>query len=241
MRLKTLVACGALLIASSAAEAGGNCSRSGGPFAGPYIGAAVGVASSNAKQDDFIDPVAHSHGSSAVISGYSGYNLQCDRTIIGIESDYNFLNTKTHNSDWPGFFGGNIDLTSRINSYGSLRGRLGVLLSPTLLAYATGGLAYANVSHKLSDDSIPFEQTDKKFKTGWTLGAGLERELHTNWLLRAEAMYVDLGSSTHDYTFSAGPCIGVCTGTAKWHDDFWVARIGLTYKLGAREEYVPMK
>jgi outer membrane immunogenic protein len=58
-------------------------------------------------------------------------------------------------------------------------------------------------------------------------------------MFRAEALFVDLGSETHEYTIDA--CPGGCTAIAKYDDEFWVGRLGVTYKFGAREEVVPLK
>jgi outer membrane immunogenic protein len=55
------------------------------------------------------------------------------------------------------------------------------------------------------------------------------------WLLRAEALYVDLGDKTRDYS------AGCCAGTTTWDDKFWVGRLGLSYKFGVREPVVPLK
>ncbi len=96
-------------------------------------------------------------------------------------------------------------LESSIQWFGTLRGRAGYVVHDNLLLYATGGLAYAKVNHTLSDDCVgcgtppglnfgPFSQSNKHTKVGWTVGGGAELLHDSNWLLRAEALYVDLGS-----------------------------------------------
>jgi outer membrane immunogenic protein len=43
-------------------------------------------------------------------------------------------------------------------------------------------------------------------KTGWTVGAGVEGKISTNWSVKAEYLYVDLGSTnyTFDTMYGAG-------------------------------------
>ena len=67
-------------------------------------------------------------------------------------------------------------------------------------------------------------------KTGGTVGGGTEYFFTQNWGLRAEALFVDLGSSTHTYIIATPLATG--TSTSKFEDDFWVGRIGITYAFG---------
>ena len=119
---------------------------------------------------------------------------------------------------------------------------LGVTVHDTILVYATGGLAYADVSHRLSDPTPPlgappFSQTNSSINTGWTIGGGLEFLRSERLLLRGEVLYVDPGNEMRTYILAG---CALCTGTAKWEDSFWVARLGLSIKLG-REEPAPLK
>jgi outer membrane immunogenic protein len=159
--------------------------------------------------------------------------------VAGVEADINYADFSA-DSAWPG----PIYLTSSLDWFGTVRARLGVTVHDNWLVYATGGLAYADVSHRLVDPApplgpAPFVQTNSGSATGWTVGGGIEFLRTERWLLRAEALYVDLGSETHTYTITA--CGGGCTDTARWEDSFWVARLGLSLKLGERERYVPLK
>ena len=101
-----------------------------------------------------------------------------------------------------------VNFRDEINWFGTVRGRLGVTVRDHALVYATGGLAYADVSHTFSVPSVPFSQNDDDFKTGWVLGGGIELVHDVRWLLRAEALYVDLRDKRHDYTFPHTGCGG---------------------------------
>ena len=73
-----------------------------------------------------------------------------------------------------------------------------------LLLYGTGGLAYGKADHKLSDNCPGCVGgftglsgfTRRATKAGWTAGGGAEYLHDIHWFLRAEALYVDLGSET---------------------------------------------
>jgi outer membrane immunogenic protein len=98
---------------------------------------------------------------------------------------------------------------------GTVRGRLGYLVTPTLLLYGSGGLAYGNAWANVEQTSIEnhFATADlslypgylnetstwlgggrqNQILTGWTAGGGIEWMFMQNWSLKAEALYWDLG------------------------------------------------
>jgi outer membrane immunogenic protein len=226
------------------------------PFAGAYIGAAVGFAR---QRNEVLNTTVGAPAlgltfkdsdTSATFGGYVGYNWQrcCSPFVFGIEADFNYMNTSPTAVDFEppgaGGFPETTNLESSIDWFGTLRGRLGFVVHNNLLLYATGGLAYAKVDHTLSDNCIgcgdpvvpvvpgtfpPFSQSNDKTKVGWTLGGGAELLHDSNWLLRAEALYVDLGSENESYLITAGGF--TADATSKWDDQFWVARLGVAYKF----------
>jgi outer membrane immunogenic protein len=66
-----------------------------------------------------------------------------------------------------------------------VRGRVGYLITPTLLIYGTAGFAYGQV------DAWGFSNTS----TGWTAGGGVEWMFAPHWSAKAEYLYVDLSSN----------------------------------------------
>jgi outer membrane immunogenic protein len=233
------------------------------PFAGAYIGAAIGYGQQRVEVTN-LDPGAPSSGQTFAddegaftFGGYIGYNWQhcCSHVVFGIEADFNYLDgSPTAFDRQPPGLGGFPDTTSldsTINWFGTLRGRAGFVVHDHLLLYATGGLAYANVDHTLRNNCVgcgdlvfavtpadfgAFTQSDDQTKVGWTLGGGAELLHDTRWVLRAEALYVDLGSETHHYVVNPlpgnpGGFVTPATSTARWEDEFWVARIGVAYKF----------
>ncbi len=220
-----------------AVPAHANCS--GGPFAGPYIGASLGVGYLRAEQTSVGEPNTDGTDASVAAGVHAGYNIQCGALVAGLEADFNYVGL-TANSSWPD----PIYLRSEVDWFGTVRGRLGAVVHPGALVYVTGGLAYADLSHRLSDPTPPlgappFSQTDSNVTVGWTVGGGIELLHSDRWLLRGEVLYVDLGEESRTYTLVAG-CAS-CTGTAHWDDSFWVARLGLSLKLQREERLVPLK
>lgn len=107
-----------------------------------------------------------------------------------------------------------VSASSRLDYIGTVRGRLGWLVTPTLLLYGTGGLAYGGVSANLAYAQWnnngnfypdPFTTLNtfgpasgvanfSNTQVGWTAGGGLEWMFWPNWSAKVEYLYYDLGS-----------------------------------------------
>jgi outer membrane immunogenic protein len=214
-------------------------------FAGAYIGAAVGDGSQRLQiHNEAAATEFRARESAVALGGYAGYNWLHGRFVYGIEADVNYLNTSATAFDiatGPTLLTETTSLKSRVDWFGTLRARAGVVVHPDWLLYATGGLAYAQVDHTLSDNCVgcgnsvfnlgPFTQSNKDWRSGWTAGGGVEFLSGSHWRLRAEALHVDLGSETHGYVIVAPAA--TATSVVKWDDQFWVARVGLAYAFDA--------
>jgi outer membrane immunogenic protein len=85
--------------------------------------------------------------------------------------------------------------------FGTFRARLGAVVAPQWLLYASGGLAYGGVHDSASLIATPatngtFVSSLSQTRVGWTLGAGAEYAISPNLSLRAEYLYIDLGKNT---------------------------------------------
>ena len=153
--------------------------------------------------------------------GQFGYNFQfAPAFVLGFETDIQALagssgksNVSTTSSFAPfGFpansYSSSASFTQRLDYLGTVRGRIGYLATPSLLTYATGGLAYGG-AHVSSSFSI--QQTFPGWNTtivppifggasasntavGWTIGGGLEWMFGRNWSAKLEYLYYDLGT-----------------------------------------------
>lgn len=140
----------------------------------------------------------------------AGYNWHSGPLVFGIETDVGI-----------GGVGGSITtggLTYGVdqNIFGSFRGRLGILLTPALLAYATGGFAWS-----MAD--IGFRGLDQGRETlkGYQLGAGAEYRFERNWSMRLEYVYTDFGDVTLTHA-------GL---TNRVETDYHTVRAGLTFRF----------
>ncbi|WP_292534282.1 outer membrane beta-barrel protein, partial [Methylocystis sp.] len=92
---------------------------------------------------------------------------------------------------------------------GTARARLGYLITPTLLAYATGGLAYGQATSTTSffqhvpNDTPGFlllgvsQGRYSQMRVGWTAGGGLEWLFWPQWSAKVEYLYYDLGAASY--------------------------------------------
>jgi outer membrane immunogenic protein len=209
---------------------------SSGPFAGFFIGGHVGYAWG---RSDY----SHSHPNSlsadnddGFVGGVGwGYNWQCDRLVVGLVSDLSFGDIKSTVD-----YGGGDRLVETINWYGTSRVKVGVAHDHTLF-YFTAGLAYADLDWKLRTGCCgAAENSDRKF--GWTIGGGVEFIRDNRWSLGLEMLYVDLRDTDIHYFATVGCAVTVCDLRTKWEDEFLVARLNLSIKLGHREEHhAPLK
>ena len=114
----------------------------------------------------------------------------------------------------------------------SIRARLGYLVNPNTLLYITGGGAWMKVEETSRCDTAKFDFqtapgfisgdfggctpglrspaviTQSSVKPGFTIGAGGETKLWSNWILRGEYRYADYGRASFSTTRS---CAGSAT------------------------------
>ncbi|HLN38963.1 MAG TPA: outer membrane protein [Xanthobacteraceae bacterium] len=154
-----------------------------------------------------------------IVGGQIGYNLQSGRWVFGLETDLQWSGergntyflcaaTATGGVCLPGSTflpagatGAALSLSQSLEWFGTARGRLGVTLVPSVLAYVTGGLAYGSI--KTSGNLSGFNPggvasalafTNSTTKAGWTLGGGLETRLADRWTGKIEYLYADYGT-----------------------------------------------
>lgn len=81
----------------------------------------------------------------------AGYNWQKGRMVVGIEGDASWTSLKSETTGTfvdpsaPNFVFPSGDTFARIDWYGTVRARVGLVVG-SFLVYGTGGLAYGNVS-----------------------------------------------------------------------------------------------
>ena len=153
--------------------------------------------------------------------GQLGYNGQWGSVVAGIETDISGIagsggtGTVTGaSSDGVYSYLGQTTVSRRLSYLGTLRGRLGYLVTPTLLLYGTAGMAYGgthmNTSVWGSATPVVFptfptltggswfgEQSSNSTRVGWTAGAGGEWMFAPHWSVGLGYLYYDLGRVTY--------------------------------------------
>lgn len=185
--------------------------------------------------------------SSFTAGSFLGYRVQSGTLVIGVEGDLAWKKATTSvvqsgitKLDVKETFTGS--MTQGWD--GSLRGRLGILLAPSLLAYATGGLAFGSVSGSFSYDaqygsdywaaSVTGAKSWHDTRLGYTLGGGWEVDVGMGLKARLEYRFVDLGHISKDVPLTSKGCGSYSCGTNAHIDmnaAFHTVRLGLGIDL----------
>jgi outer membrane immunogenic protein len=154
--------------------------------------------------------------------GQIGYNYQINKNIlIGAEADfqgssvqgggtsYGFASATSPVNNVTHFQDGLVYSGAGINWIGTVRARVGYLVTPSILLFGTGGFAYGNTWANVnswgyhwhpfnpsvpSDIVFPSYQSTNNVSVGWTAGGGAEWMFLQNWSAKVEAIYYNLGS-----------------------------------------------
>jgi outer membrane immunogenic protein len=158
-----------------------------------------------------------------------GYNYQFGSNfLVGVEADIQGFAGNRSNVDSLSAarepVSGSIFVTSTqtgrsLDYLGTVRGRLGYLVTPSLLVYGTGGLAYGNANYRVASftrDSLGLWTAGvgggsySALRAGWTAGGGVEWMFWPNWSAKVEYLYYDLGT----VRANSGAVAGLSTGAA---------------------------
>src|SRR5262245_1781981 len=132
---------------------------------------------------------------------------------------------------------------------GSARARLGGLVSPNLLLYGTGGLAWtrfvtnttqtqsvaaaANGSFTVNGSTTTVAVQSPVWMFGWVAGVGGEAKIYnSNWLFRVEILHYDFGVRGGSTLTNNSGVISVSTQTSGGHLTADVVPAGISYKFG---------
>jgi outer membrane immunogenic protein len=190
--------------------------------------------------------------SSVRVGGYLGYNWEfATRWIVGAEFDLAYANKTVTAAGIPGCsincgfgaLGTGVDSASvKLGWDASARARLGYLVTPGILIYGTGGVAWQNVQtsitcqHSVGDifctavAGSPFSTaTNSTTLTGWTAGGGLDVQIYANWILRGEYRYSYFGAWNNSLNLSVPGDVPIVGYQLKVSTQ--IATLGLGYKF----------
>jgi high affinity Mn2+ porin len=212
-----------------------------------------------------------------VIGGaQTGYNWQSGIWLIGVETDIAATNQRTTKAYFCPSTSCNPTLAGfdapvgvwhdlKLDWFSTLRGRLGVTVTPDALLYATGGLAIGEISHVgtifgssltplldangnpvLDANGNPINTTTPAgtaflthtMKTGWVVGAGLETRLIGNWTGKIEYLHLDFGRDSIDAANPLNATLLAVSLNSRITND--IVRLGLNYKLASNAPAGPV-
>lgn len=205
----SLTLCAAPVVAADMAEPGPfiDLRPSISDWTGGYVGGQIGYRIGRAKTAG-LDPTTASADptdsgtadlDTPLVGLRGGYDHQLSESlVVGVVVDANYGRDSSERSADLGALGRG-ESRLRQSWDASARLRAGVLVNEQLLVYGTGGVAA--LGEKLSasvtraNDRASFSQT--KTHLGWTIGAGAEIALASNWRAFAEYRYAEFDAKTY--------------------------------------------
>jgi iron complex outermembrane receptor protein len=232
-------------------------------WAGPYLGLNLGYSAGKSKTDGVFSDATlgtplFAAGSSDSLKGViggvqAGYNWQAGNWVAGLEGDIQMSGQGATPSyvcpgaicnptvvDFDAPVTAKLVQGQKLDSFGTLRGRLGTTITPDVIAYATGGLAVGSIRTAITLSGVGLDANGNAFtfdapfsvlkiKPGWTIGAGLEARLFGNVTGKVEYLYMDFGTVSASVTnaVNATPI----TFAASSHVTDNIVRAGVNYKF----------
>ena len=238
-------------------------------WTGLYVGFHAGYGWGEHSGSGYYEDTKQFSGSfdldGALAGGQIGFNLQSGSFLIGIEGDGSWAKIDGSGSftfdawEAPGpEYTWNID--TDVEWLASLRGRIGLLVSPNFLIYGTGGVAWAGIDvhqqticharkcGRVQANPNPIQTTNLRSSetvTGWVAGLGAEWKLAQNLSVKAEWQHYDFGDVDAKLSGIANGINGLQAGPndpefdPNYKSDSFpgdikldVIRVGVNYKFG---------
>jgi outer membrane immunogenic protein len=159
-----------------------------------------------------------------------GYNWQFGSFVAGMETDFQGTTEKGSAS-----VAAAITSTTGVPVFGTIRGRIGVTPVDRVLLYVTGGAVYGDIalSGAAISGGLVGTTSSNNWHAGWTVGGGIEGAWDSNWSVKAEYLYVDLGSVSDTLTApppaAASPPVVAAVNTSVIDQ---IVRVGVNYRFG---------
>ena len=195
-----------------------------------------------------------------IAGGQAGYNWQTSSWVFGLETDLQWSGERGSANFFcpgsgvsfvavvpsvctpgvvnvPATNGTSVTLDEKIEWFGTVRGRAGLLVTPSVLAYVTGGLAYGSVKTDITLQTIAVpgstgsrsSNSSSSTRAGWTVGGGLEAMFASNWSGKLEYLYVDLGTFNNSVSVPLPPVGANVSSRVTDH----IFRAGINYHFSA--------
>jgi outer membrane immunogenic protein len=183
--------------------------------------------------------------------GQLGFNYEfVPHWVAGVEADIDWAHITGSGSTCE-FAAGLVtscsNAASKIDDFGTVRGRLGYAFGNVLL-YGTGGFAWANHSNTITltcqgplcpGTTLPFAtstSSDSSTPEGWTAGGGVEWLFLPNWTIRAEYLHLQFNSDSQNFSFTGTITVApltvfplIANSNASLRTGVDIVRVGVNY------------
>jgi opacity protein-like surface antigen len=232
-------------------------------WTGFYFGANAGYAAGRFNADTLVSdatlatPLLAVNSSSArkggIGGGEAGYNWQAGMWLTGIETDVQFSTQRLVGSALcpgavcnPDLAAAGLDapvtlaLRHSLGWFGTLRGRLGALMTPDSIAYVTGGLAVGGIEHSADSSGFSLDANGnpqpallpfvaRTVKLGWTVGGGIEARIAGNVTGKIEYLHMDFGADQASTLNNQNALPIAVVVNSRITED--IVRLGINYKF----------
>jgi outer membrane immunogenic protein len=161
-----------------------------------------------------------------IAGGQLGYNYPAGNAVFGVELDGQWSGQKKDIISVCPFFFCTITETIKINSFGTLRGRIGVAFD-RILVYGTAGAAWISANDNVTDGFNALSVSGSK--VGGAAGLGLEVGVSGGFSIKAEYLYMQVNGISGSTAVPFGLGGGTVTETAKIQES--IIRIGGNYRF----------
>jgi outer membrane immunogenic protein len=198
----------------------------------------------------------------------AGFNWQVGALVFGVEADIQKSAIGGRRSRqafalpliWGTAGSFDVNAESSLDWFGTVRGRLGFLITPDFLFYGTGGLSYGGIENSgavvlapsvqpsgilisigsssfgcfttaAAPTSVCYAGSGTGTRIGWTAGLGAEWKLDANWSVKLEYLHMQLPGMSINLVSPPPSTPGVSTNFV--FDDFAydIVRVGLNYRF----------
>lgn len=182
-----------------------------------FPGSACPDASGNFADRYAVNNPADFDNKAWALTGFLGWQWQWNWLVLGVEGDFTHARKRHAQAAIPGAEDPTLALTGTADTASvttdwdaSLRGRVGFLPLPSLLAYATAGPSWIRMSASAtcgaefpagwcSAGNVGLTETVTATQRGWTWGGGVEWMMTSNILLRGEYRIARYDALEHTY------------------------------------------
>ncbi|HAT8123524.1 TPA: outer membrane beta-barrel protein [Legionella pneumophila] len=214
------------------------------PLSSPALAAATSVNSGTFSLS--------SNNQGFIGGGQIGYLYSLSQLAVGLETDIQGISSGASEisaiqiAAIPTFrtskIASNLVFVQNLDYLGTIRGRLGIWVTPSLLLAATGGYAYGDVrlNTYLTQSylgtannlvrSFSSEGSYSSTQNGWVAGGSLEWRAQERWITKLEYLYYDLSSITYNSTL----LVSLINGGANAGQSLFVNAVSTTSRFNGQ-------